>query len=79
MKSSDFSLPSKNMSIAMQNMIESPKKHLFYYSISSKDQSHLLFGPNFCFYLDSIHTAVQIIQIWKWKQNVWRKPCRTWI
>ena len=24
-------------------------------------------------------TAVQIIQIWKWKQNVWWKPCHTWI
>ena len=24
-------------------------------------------------------TAVQIIQIWKWKQNVWQKPCHIWI
>ena len=24
-------------------------------------------------------TAVQIIQIWKWKQNIWWKPCHTWI
>ena len=24
-------------------------------------------------------TAVQIIQIWKWKQNVWRKTCHTLI
>ena len=23
--------------------------------------------------------AVQIIQIWTWKQNVGRKPCHTWI
>ena len=27
----------------------------------------------------SLTTAVQIIWIWKWKQNVWRKPCHTWI
>ena len=24
-------------------------------------------------------TAVQIIRIWKWKQNVWREPCHAWI
>ena len=27
----------------------------------------------------SSFTAVQIIRIWKWKQNIWRKPCHTWI
>ena len=26
-----------------------------------------------------LFTAVQIIWIWKWKQNVWQKPCHTWI
>ena len=29
--------------------------------------------------LPYLSMSVQIIWIWKWKQNVWQKPCHTWI
>ena len=36
-------------------------------------------GMSHCGISRSIFMAVQIIWIWKWKQNVWWKPCHTWI
>ena len=61
-----------------QNLKKMKKKSGIYYHFMNVYQK--LWSDNEWFLRYGVrHTAVQIIWIWKWKQNVWRKPCHAWI